>query len=319
MLRRAFALPSPQFNMAGAVLPKLSARRPVHPRPHNPMAVSELRPHLSLVPTDRIRFHEDPERRRTLRLMERIRAEALLRNPPIVADMGDGHYLLLDGANRVSAFAALGYSHTPVQIVDYSHESLQLKSWHHLILNGRGLGLRQRYGALEGVSLQPVRWEQLEQLLGFRRVFAVWVDETTACWGLFPEKPGGHIDIRRRNAVLHQVVKAYEGQSQLERIKLADYSRLSDAIRSVDHQLVLFPALTKEELLELAAEGVMIPTGISRHLIPGRALMINLPLGFLTELQDAAAKADHFNAYINRLEMEGRIRFYEESVFIMNE
>jgi len=282
-------------------------------------AATELRPHLSLVPTGSVRFHEDPERRRTLRLVERIRNEALLRNPPIAADMGDGHYLLLDGANRVSAFAELGYSHTPVQIADYGHESIQLKSWHHLILDGRSLDLRNAYGNLPGASLQPVRWEQLDQLLSFRRVYAVWVDETTACWGLFPEKSGGHTDVRARNAVLHKVVKAYEGQSQLERIKLADYSRLSDAIRSTNHQLVLFPALTKEELLELAAAGAMIPTGISRHLIPGRALMINLPLGFLTELQDEAAKSAHFMDYVNRLEMEGRIRYYEESVFIMNE
>jgi hypothetical protein len=283
------------------------------------MAASELRPHLSLVPTGRVRFHEHPERRRTLRLVERIRGEALLRNPPIVADMGDGHYLLLDGANRVSAFAELGYSHTPVQVVDYGHESIQLKSWHHLILDGRSLGLRQVYGGLEGVLLQPVRWEQLEQLLGFRRVYAVWVDETAACWGLFPAQGGAPIDAHHRNAGLHQIVKSYEGQSQLERIKLAEYSRLSDAIRSVDHQLVLFPALTKEELLRLAAEGAMIPTGISRHLIPGRALAINLPLGFLTELADDDAKVRHFQSYVDRLEMEGRIRFYEESVFIMNE
>src|SRR5689334_21582170 len=109
-------------------------------------AATELRPSLALVPTRSVRFHEDPERRRTLRLMDRIKAEALLRNPPIVADMGDGHYLLLDGANRVSAFAELGYSHTPVQVADYGHESIQLKAWHHLILNGRALDLRKIFG-----------------------------------------------------------------------------------------------------------------------------------------------------------------------------
>ncbi|HUJ75974.1 MAG TPA: hypothetical protein VL359_14015, partial [bacterium] len=66
-------------------------------------------------------------------------------------------------------------------------------------------------------------------------------------------------------------------------------------------------------------DGVMLPTGITRHLIPGRALGINLPLGFLTELPDEAAKTKHFEQYMNRVEIEGRIRFYEESVFIMNE
>ena len=63
----------------------------------------------------------------------------------------------------------------------------------------------------------------------------------------------------------------------------------------------------------------MIPTGITRHLIPGRALGLNLALDFLTALPTGEAKRAHFQQYLDRLEIEGRIRFYEESVFIMNE
>jgi len=47
-------------------------------------------------------------------------------------------------------------------------------------------------------------------------------------------------------------------------------------IQSVQHQVCLFPVLHKEELLRLASEGVLIPTGLTRHIIPGRALGINL-------------------------------------------
>jgi hypothetical protein len=83
--------------------------------------------------------------------------------------------------------------------------------------------------------------------------------------------------------------------------------------------LCLFPVLTKEELLQLAMDRVLIPTGITRHLIPGRALGINLPLGFLSDLPDFPSQKRHFDEHLKRLEMEGRIRFYEESVFIMNE
>jgi hypothetical protein len=283
------------------------------------MSSTELRPDLRLAPTGRIRFHEHPERRRTERLMARIRQEAQLRNPPIVAEMPSGDFLLLDGANRVSAFAALDYSHVPVQVVDYGHESIQLKGWHHLLLDGRALGLRQVYGALPGVTVRAARREQLTQLLEFRQVFAVLVDEAAQCWGLFPSPEGAGIDIHRRIATLNGVIDAYEGQSKLERIKLADYTQLPQVIRGVDHQVALFPVLTKEELLLLAMERVMIPTGITRHLIPGRALAINLDLAFLTALPDEAAKVNHFNGYVNQLELEGRIRFYEESVFIMNE
>ncbi len=282
------------------------------------MAASEIRPVLKLIDIERIRFHEHAERRRTLKLMQRIREEALLRNPPIVGGMPGGDFLLLDGANRVSAFKELGYSHVPVQVVDYGHESVQLKGWHHLLLNGRGLNLRSRYSALPGISVQQVEREQLAMLLEFRRVFTVLVDESTQCWGLFPAQPGP-VTVQQRIATLNRVIAAYEGQSQLERIKLADYSQLPQVIRSLEHQLCLFPVLTKEELLSLAVEGVMIPTGLTRHLIPGRALAINLELAFLKDLSGAEAKIAHFERHMAQLETQGRIRFYEESVFIMNE
>lgn len=283
------------------------------------MAASELRPDLRLVPTSRVRFHEHAEHRRTARLMERIRAEAVLRNPPIVADMGDGHYLLLDGANRVSAFLELGYSHVPVQVVDYGDRAVQLKGWHHLLLQGGALNLRAAYEALPGIAVQAVPKAHLAQLLELRGVFAVLVEDESACWGLFPLPPGGEIEVHARIRALEAVVGAYEGQSRLERVKLADYEQLPQVIQSVQHQVCLFPVLHKEELLRLATEGVMIPTGLTRHIIPGRALGINLELGFLRAPGSDAEKVAHFQAVVDRLGMEGRIRFYEESVFIMNE
>jgi hypothetical protein len=283
------------------------------------MAAPELMPNLQLVPVERVRFHEHPEHRRTLRLMERIEQEAVLRNTPVVADMDGGDFLLLDGANRVSAFKELGFSHVPVQVVDYGDERIQLKGWHHLLVNGRALNLREAFDALDGVTLRAVPQERLTRLLELHEVFAVWVDETTACWGLFPEAAPGTIEIHERIAVMDRIVAAYEGQSKLERIKLADFSQLPEVIRSVDHQLCLFPVLTKNELLQVAREKVMIPTGLTRHLIPGRALGINLQLGFLEQESSEAEKKRYLQDYVDRLEMEGRIRFYEESVFVMNE
>ena len=72
-------------------------------------------------------------------------------------------------------------------------------------------------------------------------------------------------------------------------------------------------------LLRLAAAEVMIPTGLTRHLIPGRALGINLDLALVTGPESPAEKEAFFQAFVDRLSMEGHIRFYEESVFIMNE
>ena len=283
------------------------------------MANNELRPHLKLVPTDKIRFHEHPERKRTLRLLERVKNEAFLRNPPIVADMEDGHYLLLDGANRVSVFAELGYSHTPVQVVDYGDPAVQLKGWHHLLISGRSLGLRAQYEQLPGVRMEAVAADHLKQVLELRQVIAVLAEDEQAFWGLYPNGNAKDFSAEQRVKVQEAVVAAYEGQSRLERIKLADYSVMPEVITSVEHQVCLFPTLHKEEMLALAAKQVMIPTGLTRHIIPGRALGVNLDLAFLTEMQSDAEKTRHFQQYVDKLSMEGRIRYYEESVFIMNE
>lgn len=283
------------------------------------MPSSELFPNLQLAPTARIRFHEHPERRRTLRLVERLKHDALLRNPPIVADIGGGDFLLLDGANRVSAFRELGFTHIPVQVVDYGDSEIELKGWHHLLVDPSGLDLHTALSAIPGVRLEPVPRAQLQRRLEFRQAFVVWVREDAQCWGLVPTGGKAPIEVHQRIAVLDRVIATYEGKSPLERIKLADYDNLPEVVRNREHQLVLYPTLTKEEMLLCVRDEVMLPTGITRHLIPGRALGINVDLAPLQELTTDAEKLAWFSAHVERMEVEGRYRYYEEAVFIMNE
>jgi hypothetical protein len=274
-------------------------------------------PDLRLVEPERIRFHEHPERNRTLRLVERLREERTLRNPPIVARLDQRHHVLLDGANRVSALVELGYSHVPVQVIDYARGEVQLKGWHHLLLEGAKLDLRERLASLDGARLVRAAVEDVAGLLALRQVFAVLVDETGAAWALRPATD--RVELREWMAVIEGVVAAYEGRTRLERIKLAEYAELPEVFRTVEHQLVLYPTITKAELLDLVSESLRIPTGLTRHLIPGRALGLHLPLAFLREPWSAERKAEHFHGVVDDLEMRGRIRFYEESVFVMNE
>jgi len=283
------------------------------------MSFSELMPNLKLVPMENIRFHEQPEGNRTERLLGRIKSDAFLRNPPIVGDMEDGNFLLLDGANRVSVFKALEYSHIPVQVVEYGDPRVQLKGWHHLLVDGATLDLKSAYQNIDGVNVQKIDNSSISRYLELREVYAIFVDDKTECWALLPNTASDIQNIHHRIRVLDQVVAGYEGQSKLERIKLANFDQLPEVIRSVKHQLCLFPVITKNELLQLARDNCLIPTGLSRHLIPGRALGLNIDLSFLFDLKTEKEKLDYFERHIARIELEGRVRFYEESVFIMNE
>ena len=166
--------------------------------------------------------------------------------------------------------------------MSYSDPSVQLKGWHHLLLEGDALPLRTSYATLFGVHLRPVSHAQVTQLLELRQVHAVLVENETAWWGLFPTFAKAEIDVHEHIRVLKGVVSAYEGLSRIERIKLADYEQLPQAVQAAgQYQVCLFPVLHKEDLLLLAAQEVMIPTGLTRHIIPGRTLGINLELAFL--------------------------------------
>ncbi|MGK0169409.1 MAG: hypothetical protein ACI9W2_001130 [Gammaproteobacteria bacterium] len=281
------------------------------------MSRSDLLPTLKLVPTGSIRFHERPERRRTLKLVARLRDEGVLRNPPIIADIGDGNYLLLDGANRVSAFRELGCPEVPAQIVDYSDQSIALRGWHHLLLDPAGLDLRSKYGAIEGVELREISAAALSSALEFRQVFAVYVDHEASPWGLFPSDAAPSLSARMR--VLTAVISCYENDSPLERVKLANYDDLPSVVQRQAFELCLFPTLTKEELLELVRANQLIPTGISRHLIPGRVLGLSVKLDFLRSMASAEQRQEHFKAHVEGLQLAGRVRYYEEPVFILNE
>src|SRR5688500_12969377 len=80
-------------------------------------------PDLRIVPLDLLIDHEYIAAQRTAPLAQRLQAEGLLKNPPIVApldlDGGDERFVVLDGANRTTALHTLGYPHVLVQVVDY--------------------------------------------------------------------------------------------------------------------------------------------------------------------------------------------------------
>ena len=69
-------------------------------------------PDLRMLRSEKLVPHEDCDPRRVVRLSERLKSEAMLKNPPIVAAIPEtDKYVILDGANRALAFVNLKISH----------------------------------------------------------------------------------------------------------------------------------------------------------------------------------------------------------------
>lgn len=85
-------------------------------------------PDLRILPLKLLVEHEFSDKQRTMPLANRLEAEGVLKNPPIVTPIGDGdqRFVVLDGANRTTALSSLGYPHVLAQVVRYQEPIITL-------------------------------------------------------------------------------------------------------------------------------------------------------------------------------------------------
>jgi hypothetical protein len=83
--------------------------------------------------------------------------------------------------------------------------------------------------------------------------------------------------------------------------------------------LVIFPKYTVEQVLQIAQAGRTLPAGITRFIIPGRVLRLNVELKPLKSDRSLSQK----NEWLYQLVMEklstGQVRYYEEPVYLLDE
>jgi hypothetical protein len=70
-------------------------------------------------------------------LEARIAKEKIMLNPVMVAPLKDGRFVVLDGANRVTAFRNLKIPHIVAQVLDYRLPDVQIQTWNHIVCDPR--------------------------------------------------------------------------------------------------------------------------------------------------------------------------------------
>lgn len=288
-------------------------------------------PELRIVPADALLLHEEGDPLRIERLARALEADGVLRNPPIAAALGDGRYVVLDGANRVTALQRLAVPDTLVQVVDYDDPAVRLEVWAHYIA-----GAPPDLPAPAGWT-----WRRLEpeaaQAAVDRGALACAVVTRGGAQGLAPvahheaaSAPASHAaspgvppagdpggDLPARVAALREVVRAYKGQRTIYRVAPAPFAALADEYG--EGALVVFPSLTKDDIRALARGAVRLPTGISRHLVPGRALRVNLDLALLRATEETAVKQARLDEAVRARLLEHRVRHYPEPTILFDE
>ncbi|GAB4538069.1 MAG: hypothetical protein Kow0063_25520 [Anaerolineae bacterium] len=271
-------------------------------------------PTLLILPANALILHEDVDSRRVEPLVERLRIDGVLKNPPIAVSVETptGHngprYVILDGANRTTALWKLEAPHHLVQVVDY--HQVELDTWGHLVT---GITQEMFFEALArtGLDLDLITRQDARERLARHEIVASIASPNgqvlaVPAHGSEPE-------------ILHRLTSVYNGQATIHRVTTDDLAELLPYYQDVA-ALVRFPRYTRDEILYLASNGYKLPTGITRHVIPGRALRVNLPLSVLMDAQQTTRqKNEWLHTWISHKLARREIRYYQESTFLFDE
>jgi hypothetical protein len=263
-------------------------------------------PELRIVPTQSLLAHEDHDSQRSEPLIERIRAEAYMINPPIVAPMDDGNYVILDGANRVFAFSVLGYPHILVQVAAYGSGYVHLETWHHLV------GAWNKHDFIQELEELP-EIELVEGQHSHSIAHIVFRDEQLIALRAPVET------IHERNAALRRVVDVYQSNAALHRTALNEphenWRLFPDAIA-----LVFFPRYQPADIMAAAQQRAFLPPGVSRHIVHGRAVRVNFPIDTLCDATiSLEAKNDFLLRWMQDKLAKRHVRYYAEATYQFDE
>ena len=275
-------------------------------------------PDLRIVRSDLLVPHEREDESRTGRLSERLRRSGVLRNPPIVTEArspdGGECFVVLDGANRVSVARATDLPHFLVQVVRYDDSTVKLTTWHHALSGYPYERLERELGRVPGLTLGHEELGHARALLARREAIAYIVSGPGKALTLLGD-PG----LYERNALLNAVVDLYRDRVPFHRATRDSLSEVRARFTDVT-ALVVFPRFHPDEILDIATSGARLPAGITRHVIPWRALRVNVALDFLADpAKPLEEKNRWLRAWIEERSIQKNIRFYEESTVLFDE
>lgn len=265
-------------------------------------------PDLRIVPAAQVFLHEDADPVRVERLSVRLRQDGALRNPPIAAGLPGDAFVVLDGANRVSALTRLEAPVIPLQVVDYDDPAVRLDVWRHLIVERLDVPDALRAA---GVALERSTRDAAGAALRGREIACYIV--TGSGTFVVPLSPD-----RLLATTLTEVVASYKGSARIYRVPTEDFDALVREYGDVS-AVVVFPRLQKQDILTIANSAARLPTGITRHLIPGRALRVNVPLELLSGPGDATRKHERLRDLIRQRLLDNSVRYYPEGAFLFDE
>ena len=270
-------------------------------------------PHLQVVETAKLHPHELHDEQRAQPLVSALRRDRVLKNPPIVMPIeGRDDYVVLDGANRVTAFRLLECPHCLVQVAKPERESVEVKTWNHVLL---GLSAEEAKDLFltAGQEIKPASNNGGPKSAADLTSLEILFDDGAMLSLNHADDP-----LEQRIKNLNEIVDLYRNQVHFERTsedKLAGMDQMYDSVAA----LVVFPEFEPAEVVKAVASEWHFPPGITRFIVSPRALRLNYPMAMLSGSESLSQKQEHLNLWIQSRVRNRRVRYYAESTFLFDE
>jgi len=271
-------------------------------------------PNLQILPVESLILHEDHDMQRTLPLVEKLRAQGIIRNPPIVMSLNDGteRYMVLDGANRVTSLQEMEFPHIVAQVVKSNDPNVNLQTWNHVVWGMSTRTLTASLRKVEGIELVKV---DTHKSVDAPKYVPMQVRLPNDSFFIMNESPS---DLPTHIQTMHKVVNAYKTRASLDRTS----QTLIDTFRKIYPDLtalVIFPHFKIKTVLKLASQNILLPTGITRFTVSPRALHLNYPLHELSSGKSVEYKQEYLDHWIAERVKKKGVRLYSEATFLFDE
>jgi hypothetical protein len=271
-------------------------------------------PHLELLPIRDLLEHERHDNLRTDSLITRMVESGVLRNPPIVTPLQDNsqRFMILDGANRVAVLQKLEFPHAVVQIVNADDPGLKLYNWNHVVWGFNPAELLASINQLSEASIvtgdRMTTDSSIEQSLA--KFETAQGEQYTIC--------SAARDLASRVRLLNAIVDIYRLRASLDRTSEWSVVRLISTYANLCG-LVIFPKFELQQVLSLAGQGCLLPTGITRFTVSPRVLHLNYPLAALQGPESIESKQQDLQNFLQQRISQKGVRFYAEATYMFDE
>ncbi len=267
--------------------------------------ISSPPPDLRIVNIDDVLPHEKSDGQRSQPLISRLRQAEYFTNPPVVAAIANGKYVLMDGANRHSSLKYLDYEHILVQVADYASKFIELGVWQHIVSDWQTSAFQSQLQAICDIEIRA-GWDASAVAQVLLRAGPVYGIHASAD------------DLFKRNATLRRVVQSYHKHATLYRSPLTDPAQIW-ALYPCAIALVMFPTYQPQDIIAAATKEAYLPPGLSRHIIHGRALKLNYPMQKLREDRPLEEKNRELRQWLQKRLSQRGVRYYAEATYQFDE